>query len=95
MVSMVLDAVAGVCLGDAGSAAGPGQSSLVSMASVVAGGIRFAVPALNVEPPVSVYFEVFRLHSAGQSVLGFFFSFGVVRVVCFVPGRGMIKEERL
>ena len=47
MVSMVLDAVAGVCLGDAGSAAGPGQLSLVSMASVVAGGIRFAVPALK------------------------------------------------
>ena len=42
---MVPDAVEGVCLGEAGSAAGPGQLSLVSMASVVVGGIRFAVPA--------------------------------------------------
>ena len=30
-----------VCLGDAGSAAGPGQLLLASMASVVAGGISF------------------------------------------------------
>ena len=47
VVSMVSDAVASVCLGDADSAAGRGQSSLVSMASVVAGGIGFAVPALK------------------------------------------------
>ena len=39
MVSMVSDAVANVCLGDSGSASGPGQSSLVPIVLVVVGSI--------------------------------------------------------
>jgi hypothetical protein len=40
-------AVVSVCPGDADSATGPGQSSLVSIVSVVAGGVGFAVPVLR------------------------------------------------
>ena len=49
-IGLAAPAAACVCLGDADSVAGSGQSSLVSMGrmtSVMAGGIGFAVPALE------------------------------------------------
>ena len=87
VVSMGPGAVARACLGDAGSASGPGQSSFIPMVSVMVGSAGAAVPLAR---------NRWRRLVSGSSVLrrqdrafwGLFFSFGVVRVVCFVPGRG-------
>ena len=43
-MSMGLDAVASACLGDAGAASGPGQSSLVPMVTVAVGSVGVVVP---------------------------------------------------
>jgi hypothetical protein len=48
---------------------------------------RCCGPALE-EPSAAACFRVVRPPPAGPGVWGLFFSFGAVRGVCFVPGRG-------
>ena len=100
---MVPEAVAGVCLGDAGSAAGPGQLSLVSMASVVAGGIRFAVPVLKSRRCrfILEYSDCIRQDrafgdsSSPSALYGSSVSFQVAVIVWGATRGCSMKEERL